>query len=849
MSGKHGGSVRRASRRLLTAAVVLATFTTSFATSTVFGQPAAHAAEAAADTVPPAAVNSGGTLLQQGYKGDADALSKVQFPKGRAKSAPEPVEQAEKEAHESAVANDARTFLDASEADKLAAEASAAATAPATAPNALEVAATPPAPGTAECLGRDGAHSENGTWLNRFLWCQRYGIGVSLYQMDPNLNIPVYLGKITMQFQAVVEGRKDDRSVRVYFHSVPGSVVYDLPAAEKEIAPSMLFTMSVGCSDSACSSFGLPVPQTWSLWNDTDLWWWWDVSSDETASTNPDKVLYHKWYFTFEGAGGGYVFDGPARTPERTIRCDSANYFELFGVDYPKACINAEVIPHLQYTVGDPGHDAVARHIQTAQDSPLSTYPIELDETKSIPGKYTGNADDRGLHRVPYQGAIYNLNVDMKNAACGRQYPYNDWTGLPPYDTSTSDCDEYPFATTAEGAATRNFSVRAVPSSQNRSAGSSLRYYYFGDRILYNYQDQFWVEIKDCLTCGGGGGGTVVDEPPSVAAGPDYTGDEGAFVNLYGVASDDGGAPSISWSYTAGSDVDAGTTCTFGDVHSARTRFTCDDDGTFTVTLTASDGVNPAVSDSANVTLANLPPRITGVSPPNWQVYKVNTVVPLNVTFTDAPHDTHTCSTTWDDGTRTSGPAQNHACTASNVYLHPGMYTIKTVVTDDDGASVEAKTMVVVYDPQGGFATSGAYYNSPTGAYAADRQAGGRTRLEMNPQYQHNEPGPSLTGGRVAATFDSGAFSLQSTSLDWLVAAPDGKIAVKGKGTVNGTAGYGFVIYGYQDPAKVRIVVWDLANGPNPTGAVTYDNRGGIDFDLDLADPQDLDGGSLQVHL
>ncbi len=53
--------------------------------------------------------------------------------------------------------------------------------------------------------------------------------------------------------------------------------------------------------------------------------------------------------------------------------------------------------------------------------------------------------------------------------------------------------------------------------------------------------------------------------------------------------------------------VDPGTTCSFGNAESPRTTFTCTDDGTFAVTLTADDGVNAPVSDSAEVTVRNLP--------------------------------------------------------------------------------------------------------------------------------------------------------------------------------------------------------------------------------------------------
>ena len=89
-------------------------------------------------------------------------------------------------------------------------------------------------------------------------------------------------------------------------------------------------------------------------------------------------------------------------------------------------------------------------------------------------------------------------NEDIKNAACQRKAPYEGWRGLPPYNTTTHQCDEYPFASTWEGAADPDwaFSVRAVPATENEKAGGLLTWYFFADRILYD-NDEFWVQIKD----------------------------------------------------------------------------------------------------------------------------------------------------------------------------------------------------------------------------------------------------------------------------------------------------------------------------------------------------------------
>ena len=52
---------------------------------------------------------------------------------------------------------------------------------------------------------------------------------------------------------------------------------------------------------------------------------------------------------------------------------------------------------------------------------------------------------------------------------------------------------------------------------------------------------------------------------------------------------------------------------------------------------------------------------------------------------------------------------------------------------------------------------------------------------------------------------------------------PDSKIAAKGTGTVAGRPGtYGYVLYAYDGPDKVRMVVWPLSAGAYPQGEVVH---------------------------
>ncbi|GLY77354.1 NucA/NucB deoxyribonuclease domain-containing protein [Actinoallomurus iriomotensis] len=58
-----------------------------------------------------------------------------------------------------------------------------------------------------------------------------------------------------------------------------------------------------------------------------------------------------------------------------------------------------------------------------------------------------------------------------------------------------TDCDEYPFASTYQGAARAhgNFSVMIVPDGDNRSSGSRLGNWYATDRVLDG--DPFYINV------------------------------------------------------------------------------------------------------------------------------------------------------------------------------------------------------------------------------------------------------------------------------------------------------------------------------------------------------------------
>ncbi|MDT9688862.1 choice-of-anchor P family protein [Streptomyces sp. P9(2023)] len=404
----------------------------------------------------------------------------------------------------------------------------------------------------------------------------------------------------------------------------------------------------------------------------------------------------------------------------------------------PKACVFLEAIPRLTYNL-DSKARAVAEHIQQAQNHPNDTYPLLVPtgtpppRDKRIPGKYiAGDPYAPGLHRItPELHPESKDNENHKDGACYLKGPYQDmyWdTGLPtPPLPPDEQCDEYPFRSTLEGAANDywDFSGKAVPRRDNASAGGELLWYYLNDRILaYDFElpsprdinDRFYVEITTgCGECGGGGGGPVPpgNAPPTVDAGPDVTGPEGAAVALNGTVTDPDDTPDVNWSYQLGSNTDPGMTCRFSAKEQARTTISCTDDGTVKVTLAADDHHHGGpVTDTATVSVTNAAPAVRIDSPKPDQLFNGREPTPVTVSFADpGANDAHTCTLTFGDGSPpVRGTVQEQAgigqCTGGHTYGYDGLgpRTIRVTVDDDDGGTASDAVRVVIYVPGAGFA-------------------------------------------------------------------------------------------------------------------------------------------------
>jgi PKD domain/Bacterial Ig domain len=194
------------------------------------------------------------------------------------------------------------------------------------------------------------------------------------------------------------------------------------------------------------------------------------------------------------------------------------------------------------------------------------------------------------------------------------------------------------------------------------------------------------------------------NQPPVVTVG-NASGNEGAAIPISGTATDPDGDPLTStWTYAPGVGVDAGATCTIASPGSLSTTITCTDDGTYTLTLTVSDGINPAVVKTATLTVANVAPSVSITAPTSGQLFQLADPVNVTAPFSDAgTNDTHTCSIDFGDGTVIAGTVVEVAgagtCTGTHTYSAGGMKTIKVTVTDDDGGAASASVTIDINSP------------------------------------------------------------------------------------------------------------------------------------------------------
>ncbi|MBZ5559902.1 MAG: multicopper oxidase domain-containing protein [Acidobacteriia bacterium] len=197
----------------------------------------------------------------------------------------------------------------------------------------------------------------------------------------------------------------------------------------------------------------------------------------------------------------------------------------------------------------------------------------------------------------------------------------------------------------------------------------------------------------------------VVNNPPVVTVDR-AAGTEGAAIPIHATAVDPDGDPvTTTWSFAPAGPVDAGSACTIADPSALDTTIRCNDDGAYTLTLTASDG-HSTVHQDATLVVANAPPSVSISTPVGGTKFELHDPATVVASFADAgTNDTHTCSIAWGDGATSPGVVAEAGgagtCTSpAHTYATAGSRTIVATVTDDDGDAGSSSVTVVVYSAQ-----------------------------------------------------------------------------------------------------------------------------------------------------
>jgi hypothetical protein len=134
--------------------------------------------------------------------------------------------------------------------------------------------------------------------------------------------------------------------------------------------------------------------------------------------------------------------------------------------------------------------------------------------------------------------------------------------------------------------------------------------------------------------------------------------------------------------------------------------------------------------------------------------------------------------------------------------------------------------MEVIYDPNGGFVTSGGWIMT------------GKANFGFVSKYQK---GTTIPTGETEFNFQVGNLNFHSTSYDWLVISGT-QAQYKGTGTINGAGSFNFMLTASDgNPDGFRIKITNPADS-----SVVYDNK--MASDDNIGNTQAIGGGNIVIH-
>jgi hypothetical protein len=211
---------------------------------------------------------------------------------------------------------------------------------------------------------------------------------------------------------------------------------------------------------------------------------------DDLVATVYEPSLQLTFPTGVKGSTGGRVFMLPPRW-------DTASYLRnSTGGNKPaqRGAATFAVLGNLHYSVrpGAPER-AVGQHLRKAFTRPQDTKPYHAG--KWVPGQNAQSPLNRLFRNAQRKAANRNTAV----AQCRKNFGTH-------YAAGGNECDEYPFASTYQGAAESNytkaapklnFSVQPLPRADNGNAGALLLGFYAKNRLLDGPDDAFTVTVTN----------------------------------------------------------------------------------------------------------------------------------------------------------------------------------------------------------------------------------------------------------------------------------------------------------------------------------------------------------------
>lgn len=342
-----------------------------------------------------------------------------------------------------------------------------------------------------QCRTREWFFQERGTVKNHYSYCWS-GVNAIHFKTFcftlPLTGVPVCVGRRLDFFVTMIgDGSDAYREARydVYLTGFEGALEY---ADAVQLKVEMQCTPLVAATDCAPDPRTPPVVRTVSEWMSAGEVRLHVVGGEPEPDPllNPDRIGYGLASVKVTAALPlGHTED--VVSPRNKIRFDSAQYLTVNG---KQGAIFPEVDAVLNFPVNTPEFAAMRQsgaHYEQAMTQPGSTFPVVAGKT--IPGAL---GSGKPLHRLYFDDDRRRDNRTEAVRACENELPPGQ------YPQPDYDCDEYPFASTYEGASStynpqRNFSVKVIPADDNRAAGVWLGVWYSYDRILDG--DAFYVRV------------------------------------------------------------------------------------------------------------------------------------------------------------------------------------------------------------------------------------------------------------------------------------------------------------------------------------------------------------------